>query len=458
MAESQSAPETVAGTQKNQRDSLQTDEAMQAVSFGTLPTPIASSFVDQQSGLSVEDLIRTATERSRELLAARQNIVIGQGRIVQAGLRPNPSINYDATNDRAFGAEGEGSFGISYLHPIELGGKRGKRLEVARLELERAQAELAFRERQLQADIKSQYAEALATIENLRAVEQLWNLNDNMLRLTQVRLSEGDVPKLDVNLVRVEVNRLQAQMRQLENRARAVLLGLRTLAGMDVDQVIKLRGELQAPPVELTLEAAQELAFQNRADLKAAKIAEEVAEAEIRLAKAEAVPDVTPFVGYRRERSIFGPDSLGGTFGSAGLTPGARLSDTDKFLSFGVSVQLPFFNRNQGAIQEAAGRLAQARHTREFVELVVKRDVAIAMSRYQSARESVELFQKEILPRGRENLQIIRAAYTLGDQPIFEVIAEQRRFIESQNQYVEALKEYYQSQVELERAIGRPLK
>jgi cobalt-zinc-cadmium efflux system outer membrane protein len=127
-------------------------------------------------------------------------------------------------------------------------------------------------------------------------------------------------------------------------------------------------------------------------------------------------------------------------------------------LSFGVSVNLPIFNRNQGAIQEAAGRLAQARHTREFAELVVKRDVAIAMSRYQSARESVELFQKEILPRGRENLQIIRAAYTLGDQPIFEVIAEQRRFIESQNQYVEALKEYYQSQVELERAIGRSLR
>jgi cobalt-zinc-cadmium efflux system outer membrane protein len=399
-----------------------------------------------------------ATERNRELLAARQNIVIGHGRIVQAGLRPNPSINYDATNDRAFGAEGEGGYGISYLHPIELGGKRGKRLEVARLELERAQAELAFRERQLQADIKSQYAEALAAVENLRAVEQLWQLNENMLRLTQVRLSEGDVPKLDVNLVRVEVNRLRAQQLQLENRVRAALLSLRTLAGMDADQAIKLRGELQAPPLEATLEGTQALALQNRADLKAARLAEDTAEAEIRLAKAQAVPDVTPFFGYRHEHSIFGPDSLGRAFKSTGLIPGASLSDVDRFLSFGVSVQLPFFNRNQGAIQQAVGALAQARHTREFVELVVKRDVAIAMSRYQSARESVELFQKEILPRGRENLQIIRAAYTLGDQPIFEVIAEQRRYIESQNQSVEALKEYYQSQVELERAIGQPLK
>ncbi len=89
-----------------------------------LPTPILPSFVDSQNGSSVEDLIGVATARNPALLAARQNIVISQGRIVQAGLRPNPSISVDATNDRGFGSEGEGGFGISYAHPVELGGNR----------------------------------------------------------------------------------------------------------------------------------------------------------------------------------------------------------------------------------------------------------------------------------------------------------------------------------------------
>lgn len=422
-----------------------------------LPTPIAAKYVDRQTGYRVEDLVKIATERNPELLAARQDIIIAQGRIVQAGLRPNPSVNYDATNDRAFGAEGEGGFGLSYLHPIELGGKRGKRLEVAALELEQAQAGLAFRDRQLQVDTKSQYAEALAAVENLRAIEQLRQVDEGMLRLTQARLNEGDVPKLDVNLVRVEVNRLRAQQLQFENRLRAALLRLRTLSGMDADEVLKLRGELQAQLIELTPQAAAQLAWENRQDLKAAKIAEEVAAADIRLANAQVVPDITPFVGYRRERATFGAVSLGRAFHSTGLIAGGSLSDTDKLLSFGVSVQLPFFNRNQGAIQQAAGRLTQARRIREFVELTVKRDVAIALNRYQSARESVDLFQQEILPIGRDNLQILNASYTLGQQPIFEVIAEQRRFIDSQNLYVEALKEYYLSLVELERATGRSL-
>lgn len=446
-----------AAPQSSPRSTPEAGSALQRLSLDTLPTPIASTYLDQQRGYGVEDLVRIATERNRELLAARQDIVIAQGRIVQAGLRPNPSVNYDATTDRVFGAEGEGSLGLSYLHPIELGGKRDKRLDVARLELEQAQAGLAFRERQLQVDAKSQYGEALAAVENLRAVEQLRQLDEGMLRLTQARLNEGDVPKLDVNLVRVEVNRLRAQQLQFENRLRAALLRLRTLSGMDADEVLKLRGELQAQLIELTLQAAEQLALENRQDLKAAKIAEEVAAAEIRLANAQVVPDITPFVGYRRERSVFGAGSLGPAFNSTGLTTGASLSKTDQLLNFGASVQLPFFNRNQGAIQQAAGRLTQARRTREFVELSVKRDVAISLNRYQSAREAVDLFQKEILPSGRDNLQIVNALYTAGQQPIFEVIAEQRRFIDSQNLYVEALKEYYLSLVDLERATGRPL-
>lgn len=451
------AQTSIGGGPSNPTNAAATQGGQPRTTDGLL-SPLVSNFMDQQSGLSLEDLIGIAAQRSRELLAARQNLIIGQGRIVQAGLRPNPSINFDSTTDRSFGAEGEGVYGVSYLHPIEFGGKRSKRLEVARLELEQARAEVAFRERQIEADIGSRYAEALAAAVNLSALEQLLQLSTQTLQVTQVRLHRGDVAKLDVNLVRVEVNRLAAQRLQFENRARAALLGLRALTGMNADQAFKLRGELQSPPVELTQGEAEQLALENREDLKAAKLAEEAAAADIRLAKAQAVPDVTPFFGYRRETSVFGADALARVFNSNGLIPGGKLSDRDKFWSFGVSVQLPFFNRNQGAVQEAGGRVVQARQNREFAELVVKRDVAVAFNRYQAARQAVELFQTEILPLGRENLQTIRTAYSLGDQPIFEVINEQRRLVESQNAYIEALKENYQSVIELERAIGKPLK
>jgi outer membrane protein, heavy metal efflux system len=423
-----------------------------------LPTPLASSFMDQQSGLNLDDLIGIANQRSRELLAARQDLIIGQGRIVQAGLRPNPFISFDSTTDRSFASEGEGGYGVSYLHPFELGGKRSKRIEVARLQLEQARAAVAFRESQLNAEIGSQYAEALAAVENLGAVEQLLQLSTQTLQVTQVRLERGDVSGLDANLVRVEVNRLAVQQVQLENRTRAALLVLRASTGMDADQAFKLRGELQAPRVELTQGEAEQLALENRQDLKAARLAEEAAKTDVRLAKAQAVPDVTTSFGYRRETSVFGANALAKAFNPKALIPGAKLSEQNKLWSFGISVQLPLFNRNQGAIEEAAGRVAQARQNREFAELVVKRDVAVAFNRYQAARQAVDLFQTGILILGRENLQTIRTAYGLGAQPIFEVINEQRRLVESQNGYIDALKEEYLSFIEMERAIGKPLK
>jgi cobalt-zinc-cadmium efflux system outer membrane protein len=163
---------------------------------------------------------------------------------------------------------------------------------VAELELQQSEKELAFQERQLAAEIQSQYADALAAAELLRSTEQLVALNEQTLRVTQVRLTEGDVAKLDVNLIRVEVNRLRAQQAVAENRVRAALLQIRTLAGLGVDESLKVSGDLvSAPPLDgLTLEGLKTAALQSRADLQAARIAEEAAESRISLAQAQAVP------------------------------------------------------------------------------------------------------------------------------------------------------------------------
>src|SRR5439155_7133813 len=126
-------------------------------------------------------------------------------------------------------------------------------------------------------------------------------------------------------------------------------------------------------------------------------------------------------------------------------TPVGRLTNTDKKVAFGVSIPLPVFNKNQGAIAEAAAVRVQARHRREFLEQVVKRDVVLAFSRLQTAGEAVKLYETELMPRSEDNLRIIRVAYDLGDQELLNVIAEQRRLIEVQQQYIDAVKELYVS-------------
>ncbi len=411
-------------------------------------TSLYSLYVDQTEGTTVQSLISQASQQNRDLMAARQNIAIIRGRLIQSGLRPNPTIDTEYTTDKLGTGEGEYGLSAAYIQPIEMGGKRAKRRRAVQLEFEQAEKELAFQERQLAADIQTQYAEALAATEVLRATEQLLALNNQTLKATQVRFDEGDAPRLDVNLVRVEVNRLRAQQLQADNRVRAALLQLRTLAGLGLDEPLKLRGDLAPSPVidSLTLEGLQTAAMQSRLDLQAARKAEEAAEARIDLAEAEAVPDINIFGRYQQDKSIFSQAAIG------------RLLDVDKKVAFGVSIPLPLFNRNQGAIAETTAARAQARHRREFLEQLVKRDVALAFSRLQTARESIKLYETEILPRSQDNLGIIRAAYELGDQQLLDVVAEQRRLIEAEQQYIDALKEYHLALVELERSVGATIR
>ena len=398
------------------------------------------------AGLTAEQLAEAAFTRSRELLAARQNLEIARGRLMQAGLRPNPTLDVEQTTDALTGRQGEGNMSFGVTQVFELGGKRSKRVAVAQLEYDRSVAEVRTMERQVAAAIRSAYAQALAAARQLNTAEQLIALDRELVRVTEARLKEGDVAPLDLNLMRVEVDRLRAQAVQSQADLEAQFVTLRTLAGFDLADSLMLAPALERPPsLELTMASALEMALRERADLQAARIAEELGDARLGLAQAQRTPNLATSVRYARSRSVF--DN----------TPVGTLNDVDHLLTVGVSIEIPIRNRNQGEIAAAVSEKTQATYRREFVETMVKRDVALAFNRYAAAAQSLAIYGGQILPRAEQNLRTIRASYSLGEMPVMDVIAEQRRLVENQTQYNIALRDYYTSLAELERALGKPL-
>jgi outer membrane protein, heavy metal efflux system len=130
------------------------------------------------------------------------------------------------------------------------------------------------------------------------------------------------------------------------------------------------------------------------------------------------------------------------------------MPDTDQVLAFGASIGLPFFNKNQGARAEAAIAVRQARVRREFAEQTVRAEVTSAFRRADAARTALTLFEQGVIPRSDDNIRIMRAAYELGEFRITDVITEQRRMLEAQQEYTEALAERYRALVDLRAAIG----
>lgn len=444
----QSSSETAVANDADRRSSSGSIREMQPGSTGSLAvSPAIAIYFDPLQGSSSIDLVRRALATNGELAAARLDIERARARLRQAGLRPNPSVDFEQITGAFTGAAGERETSIGVSVPLELGGKRGRRIDLVRAEFEATQAEIADRERRLVNEVRATYAEALAALRELLITENLNDIDTQTARFVEARVNEGESAPIELNLLRVEVDRLRSRQALIEGRLKAALLKLKVMSGLSADDSLRLREELDtprlpAPPSSVT--AAIDIALRTRPDLRLARLTEEVAQAGLRLAQAEGFPEVTPFMKYTVGRAVFDE------------TPVGVLTDRDKLLSFGVSIGIPVFNRNQGPKAEAALAISQAEKRRQFLEQLVRSEVTSAYERYEAARNAVKAYEQGVIARSNDNIKAIRAAYQIGEFRISDLLVEQRRLVDSQKEFTEALTEQYRALADIHAALGLP--
>lgn len=431
---------TAAGGQSNST----TQSATQSASNGAGETAGAVA-----QSLSSTDLVRRALASNAELAAARLEMDKARARLQQAGLRPNPTLDIEQQAGQPVGSPGERATSVGFSLPLEVGGQRRRRIDLAQAELSAAEAEIADRERRLAAEVRAVYAEALAAARELEITEGLNKLDAEAVRVVEARVSEGDAAPLEAHLLRVEVERLRSRRALIEGRLQATLFKLKGLAGIPLDEPLGVSQELEQPSALdspggiVGLEAAIEIALRTRPDLRLARLTEEAAQAGLRLAKAQAAPQVAVTARYSTERTI-----------TTLPAPFVSVPDSGKALSVGVSIGLPIFNRNQGGQAEAAVVIAQAQRRREFIEAVVRAEVGSALARYHASQSALATFEQGVIARSNDNIRAIRAAYEVGAFRVTDLIAEQRRLVDAQREYTEALTERWRALSDLQSAIG----
>jgi len=412
----------------------------------------AQPMAAQPGGMSVDRLVELALARNAGLLAVRQRLAEAQGLLRQAGLRPNPAIDVSVTNGDVLNSPGEREFALGYSHVFELGAKRARRMDVARLGAELAGLDAADRERLLRAGVKTRYAEALAALRNLENAESLLSLTRQSYRLAQARTQAGEGAPLEQGLLEVEVNRIESDRMLFLSQAERALLEVKLESGLPLDDPLRLDGSLAVPAKFPDADRAVDLALRRRPDLAATRIQEALAEAELRLARTGSVPDLVATGRYVHSQARF--DAYGFARPGGPLVP---LRDRDNLLTAGFSVVLPVKDRNQGNVEAAVARRRAARLRREFVERSVRQEVLAALSRRRAAAQALEVFDQRVIGQSHENLRIIRGAYQLGELRLLDVITEQRRLLDTQRAHTDLLRGAYLAAVEVERAVGVPM-
>lgn len=406
-----------------------------------------AQYLDQTNGITADEAVTRALARDGEIRAVRAEIEAARARLRQAELKPDPRIEFERAEQVA---GPDNVTRVVGMIPLEIGGRRSARIAVAARELELREAMLAALESRRAADVRAKFGEALAALKRLEFIEKLLEVNRHNYTLIAARVSEGRSAPLEKNLALVEINRIRSLRESERGKVEMLLLELRNMMGMMPDEPLRLHGDLVQKDQLPAIDEAIKRALATRPDLHAARVAEELAEARIEQARAEGRLGADLMAGY--ERMSLGFPFLG-INGRGELSP---LRMTSHSLTFGVTFSLPVRNGNRGAIEAAIEEAEAARQRREFAELTVRREVTAAYARYESARRAMEIFRLGVRDAASANLETIRQTYELGAKTLLDYLAEQRRFIEIENDYVEALLEVYLARVELARAMNDP--
>ncbi len=413
------------------------------------PSSSLTKYLDPPTGITVEQAIAHALEHNGELLAARKEIDAATGLVKQAALRANPKV--DASVSKTITGT-DNNITLNGMLPLELGGRRPARIRIAERELEMRRQDVANRERMLAADVRAKFGEALAAIFKLGLDEDLIATSQSGYNLVAARVTEGGTAPLEQNMILVDLNRLRSMREIAEGKAQIEMLELRNLIGMTPDEPLRLRGDFNDLITPLsTLAEATERALSDRPDLKLAKAAESFAEARIEQARSEGRLDASLVAGY--QRMDFGYP-LNGISDAGQLRP---IQGTFHYFTVGVSLDLPMRNKNQGVIEAAIAEAEGAKRRREFLELTVRREVASAYAQYNSAGRAAEIFRVGVKDQANANLNVVRQTYELGSKTLIDYLGEQRRFIDFQNDYIDALLDVYKARVEIERAVASPI-
>jgi cobalt-zinc-cadmium efflux system outer membrane protein len=408
--------------------------------------------VDAERGMTVDELVELALGQSPGILAARAAVDAERGHLEQARAWANPLVTV-SWQEQQKGQDHQLTAGFEW--PLARFRRQG-RIAIAQREADVTSLAVQDHERLRASEIREQAGRVLAAARTAAITEELLTLNRRSRDLLQARVRDGASPELELNQLDVEVRRLEAQRVVQVGEAEAALVELKGLVGAAPDADLVLRDDLeqtvraQAPgdtPGPGTSAGLRE-AVAGRVDVRAAAARVGLAEAKIDQARREGRYDVSAFGSYSR---------MSLSFPLRGLTPDGRtaaISDVFHYLTVGVTITPPLANKNLGAIAAAEADRRGAEQQAKARELSARTELMAAQARDRAARQAVELYRSGARDLARRNLDVLRESYELGRNPLFDVFAEQRRYLDVESAYTDALTLAYQARIILLRALG----
>ena len=441
------------------------------------PAPAAGAFA-----LTMDEAVRIALERNREVIAVRLDIEAAQLDVVAARIYPNPVASYSVGNLVLVGTVPVGmtaphffsqpvqSIGVSEI--IDVWAKRSARTRAAELGVEEKRLQVEDALREIVYAVRSAFADVTREQHERQLAREIADRYGDTVRVSRGRFRAGDISEAELRRVELEGLRytnavIDADLQlDLAREKLARMMGLASGAQLPA-QVTDMADTRRAYSVPALISVAMEY----RPDIRAAGAAHRTAEAQLDSAKREVYPDI----------------SLGASYTHSAFTVSGDNPDT---MGLSLSLPLPLFDRNQAAIGRSSLDIRRADNELERLRLSVAHDVAEAVRRADRSRALIDVFEgtveetetgaapppaapggkpmppspplppekRGMLARAENGLRVAEKSYQAGAISLLELLDTQRTYLDVRGQYLRALYDYRQAVVDVNHAVGTEVK
>jgi outer membrane protein TolC len=410
----------------------------QAASTASSAGEAAPAFAEAKE-LSVDALVQQVLARNPTLPQMIAAAEAASARIPQATSLEDPFFGATVAPASIGSSDVEFGYRLELSQKLPWPGKRGLRGASAQAEARAAGNEVEDARLQLTEAARMAFYDYYFVH---RAIEVNQRGLDLLGQIHKAVESRFKVPQLESSQelyqTDVETGRQRERRLLLDRLRRVAIARLNTLLHLPPDL------PLPPPPKEVRVgvglpEASvwRVAALAQRPDLQAVRNHIDAEEASLALARREYYPDFDVMAAY---------DTIMGNGPTRDLAP-----------QLAVRVNLPIRKtRRLAAVSEAESRVAQRRAELERLSDQVNYEVQQVYEQVRESERVVRLYEKDVLPAARLNVEAALAAYRPGRIPLISLIEAQRNVVGLEDRYHEAVADYFRRLASLERAAGGP--
>jgi cobalt-zinc-cadmium efflux system outer membrane protein len=378
--------------------------------------------------LTLEAAIERAFAANPTIAAARLGRAINVAGLAVASERLNPegTVEFEKeTPKQAFG----------FALPLELGGKRAKRIAVSEATIRAGEAELAATIAQVRNDVRRAYFDLLVADARLTVLRELRDLSQRARDAAQTRFDSGDAPRLEVLQADLALATAENEATAAEGVVFAARAKLNAVLGLPLETAQQLSTSIDpAGPVVTTTVLA--LARSGSAELAVIDRRIDQQRAKLELARALRVPDVVP---------------------TATLTHDAE-PEFNYGWRAGVAVTLPLFTTHKAGVMVEETTLAQLTAQRRAALLRIDGDVTAAAATAEAQRLAYVRYRDVILLQAQQVEQLAQDSYRLGQTGIAALLQALQAARDVRLRSLDAVSQFQTALADLERAVGAPIR